>query len=339
MSPRPWALVRSLAPVLGAGVLCHWAAEERALQILRRWDALALGAGLSILSFACYAARFRATMRTIGLDLGFRQAFRLSARALFHHFFVPLSVGNDLSRFLLCRAAGPALPGPAIAGGIVFDHALGTLALGLLAAASMGVFAHVPWLLWLTPATLASLALALAVDASWRVDAAARRRRWYARLALHRAAIAEALLYSLLMYVLLAAAVHLGAQAGSIAVDYHQILAVLVCGALLQVIPLNAGGLHLGDLAATGLYPALGVPLNHAILLVSLAYSCRLAVALLGGVLDALPAEMSAPFPANCTGAPTRGRSGGAAAVAESPCAATGASTSSAAHRGFCSRS
>jgi uncharacterized membrane protein YbhN (UPF0104 family) len=248
-----------------------------------------------VASFACYAERFRATLRVVDLQLGCGQAFRLSARALFYHFFVPLSVGNDLTRFTLCRAAAP--PGSAllIASGIVLDHVIGTAALLLLVSASGVVVTRCGGI---SPHILAAIGLAGGLLLIAGVRAGRRRwsrlAAWRARLGAHRPDIVQALLLSLVMQNLLALAVYQGAQGWGIEIGYREILWVLTCGALLQVIPLNLGGLHLGDVLGAGLYVALGLPLTEALLLCSLLYCFRLTLAMTGGVLDALPGNRRA---------------------------------------------
>lgn len=278
-----WAFVRSVATLLGIAAVCRTLAGEQALAIVAQGPALATGCLLTLISFGCYAARFRASMRIVGLRLTLPQAFQLCARALFFHCLMPLSVGNDVTRYALCQAAAPALTPRRIAGGIVLDHALGTIALLLLAAASAGYFVSAPVLPWLALTALAGggLALLFRRPGSWEL----------ARLQRQRRAVLEALCLSLVMHGLLAWAVFHTATAGGLSVGWLEVLAVMAIGSLLQIVPMNFGGLHLGDVAATGLYVALGHPLADALALGSLAYCFRILLALVGGGFELRAAQ------------------------------------------------
>jgi len=286
LTRRTLEALRTFGVLAGLVCLCRTLGHERALAVLAHGGALAGGFGLAIASFACYAARFRASMRCASLELGFGATFRLCARALFHHCFVPLSVGNDLSRFLLARAARPGVAPGRIARAIVGDHAIGTGALLLLAAAGAGVFVDAGWWPLLG---LAAGGILVSAGALLPLQRPAGSRRRLAQLLARRRAIAEALLCSLVMQALLAGAIHVVADAAGLAAPWHVVLAVNACGSLLQVVPFNVAGLHLGDVAATGLYVWLGLPLGDGLVLGSLAYVARLSVALVGGVLDAVP--------------------------------------------------
>ncbi|MGD9601308.1 MAG: lysylphosphatidylglycerol synthase domain-containing protein [Gammaproteobacteria bacterium] len=280
------ALLRTTGVLAGLLYLCRTLGNESALRAIGQSGPLAAGFGLTIASFACYAARFRASLRCASLEIGFGTAFRVCARALFHHCFVPLSIGNDLSRFLLARAARPGMASGPVARAIVGDHAIGTAALLLLAGAGMGVFVDTRG--WPAIVPLAAGAIVVAGVLLARRDRAGALHR-LAPLFARRRPLAEALLCSLAMQALLAAAIHVVATAAGLDASWHVVLAVNACGSLLQVIPFNLGGLHLGDVAATGLYVWLGLSFGDALVLGSLAYVARLSVALIGGVLDAVP--------------------------------------------------
>lgn len=282
--PGRWRLARTGITLAGVTLLLCWGSHEPAPALPGTWHAVLLGVLLSQLSFACYAGRFRAVMRIVEVELAPAQSLRLSARALFYHFLVPLSVGSDLTRFALCRAAAPRASSLLVAGGIVCDHAIGTLALLLIGASA---WAFVPgrasWQM-LGGLSLACLLIVGAVGFSrlrWP-----RHTAWCSRRREHWPAITEALLLSLLMQGILALAVYTGAQAWHLGVGYSQILWVLACSALLQCVPFNFGGLHLGDVAGTALYASLGLPLHDALLLGSLLYCYRVLMAVIGGLWD-----------------------------------------------------
>ncbi len=282
-----WRVTRAGVTLGGVALLVNWVAHERALNFATTWPALLLGLFLSQLSFACYAGRFRAVMRIVGVDLVPMQALKLSARALFYHCLLPLSVGNDLTRFALCRAAAPAVSARLIAGGIVLDHSVGTFVLWLLVSVlgwRLLPAAEFSWQTWCGLSLLGLLTIGTL--RYWGCRLWQRLAEWRARLRHHWPLVLQALALSLLMQGLLAAALYSGAQAWNIHLSYGEILAVLATSGLLQILPFNLGGLHLGDVAGTGLYVALGLPLSDAILLGSLLVCFRLLMAVLGGCWD-----------------------------------------------------
>jgi uncharacterized membrane protein YbhN (UPF0104 family) len=280
---RNLPLLRGVLAALGVAALVGWAAREKALEAGADWPALLAAFLVSQLSFALYAGRFRAVMRIAGVALSFGRALRISALALFYHFFVPLSVGNDLTRFALARAAAPLRSAGHVVGGILLDHAIGSIALVLLGALLLLACPPAAWHGWSTPvAAGATGALGLAI---WALTAP-RRQPWLRRLWRHRLEVQAALLLSLGMHALLAAAVFLGSRALRVEAGYHEIMLVLAISALAQFVPLNLLGWHAGDLAGTGLYLSLGLALHDALLLVSLLYCFRVAVAVAGGLCD-----------------------------------------------------
>ena len=88
------------------------------------------------------------------------------------------------------------------------------------------------------------------------------------------------------MQLLLAAAVHTGGGALGIEIAYLEILFVLTASLIFQAVPVNVGGVGVADVAGTGLYVALGLALPAAILLVSVMYFYRIAIAIVGGLWE-----------------------------------------------------
>lgn len=240
--------------------------------------------GLVVLSFTCYAMRFGLVMRNGGLRLRTLQAWRICAAAQFYQSLTPLSVGSDVTRFAMCRTAAPDLPPRSLVAAILLDHLVGSIALLVLALP----FAR----RHLFPAELPDLALAGVgagilggVMLAWRF-LPSRLRELRQTLSRHRRATLSAVALSLVMHALLAGAVVMVAGLWQIPVRFSDVVGVLACGALLQVVPVNLLGIHLGDAAGVGLYVLAGLHLPEAILLTSIAWSLRLVIALIGGLWD-----------------------------------------------------
>jgi len=274
-----------------AGLIFLWSLLRRELAVdLPPLDARLPGAlGLVALSFTCYAMRFGLVMRNGGLRLRTLEAWRICAAAQFYQALTPLSVGSDVTRFAMCRTAAPELPPRSLVAAILLDHLVGSLALVLLALP----FAR----RHLIPAELPGLALAgLGITVigmltlGWRFLPARLLALRHA-LSRHRRATLSAVALSLVMHGLMAAAVVMAAGLWEVPVRFSDVVGVLACGALLQVVPVNLLGVHLGDAAGVGLYALAGWRLPDAILLVSIAWSLRLIIALVGGLWDLASAE------------------------------------------------
>jgi hypothetical protein len=116
------------------------------------------------------------------------------------------------------------------------------------------------------------------------------RRLWpetaFSQLWRRRRETCKALAYSALMHSLLAAAVWLGSRGWQIALDYPQLLFVQSSAGLFQALPLNVAGAGAGEVAGLGLYLLMGLSRADALLLVSLLYCYRIAMAVLGGLWE-----------------------------------------------------
>jgi len=71
-------------------------------------------------------------------------------------------------------------------------------------------------------------------------------------------------------------------------IGFWHILFVLSAASVFQAVPANVAGIGPAEVAGTGLYLALGVSWPAAVLLVSLLFSYRLLVAVIGGTWELL---------------------------------------------------
>ncbi|MSQ67228.1 MAG: hypothetical protein EXR83_03400 [Gammaproteobacteria bacterium] len=286
---RRWlARARTLLLVCGLSVLLLWAMRERALL---RWDPqLLVGLLLSQLSMVAFSQRFRAVMRLAGLALGWLETLRILSLAVFYHCFVPLSVGSELTKFLKLRAAAPTHRAGTLAAVLVVDHAVGFVALLGVALSLLVWRAPLGPVLGARPVLLGGAALVLVTLLVLR---AAHRRGCLPRAAqdalralpARRAAgvhVLHGLAWSLVTIGLLAAAVVVGSAGWHLPIAYPEVLFVLASAGIFQLLPLNVAGVGAGDLAGVGLYLALGLSSTQALMLVSLLYGYRLAMAMVG---------------------------------------------------------
>ncbi len=276
--------------VLGIGIptLIYWAVREQAIDWSDGWTlSLLAGIALAQAAFAIYALRFRTVMHMAGIELAYVDALRIAFMSFFYQFFVPLSVGGDVSKFVTLRMrAHGAVP---VAGGIVFDHFIGLGTLALLTA-TLFVWRRplaVDATLWLAAALMLTLMLGVGFAAlRYHRREAVALDALPGLIARHRLGALAAFALSLTMQCVFALAVFVGSRQWGIEIAYLDLLFVQAIALIFQAIPLNLGGVGATEIAGTGLYVALGLPLPAAVLLVSLLYVYRLVSAVIGGVWD-----------------------------------------------------
>ncbi len=279
---------------LGLPTLIVWASREQALGWDRGWnESLLAGLVVSQCGLAIYALRFRVVMRIVGIELGWLETLRLIMLALFYQFFVPFSVGADLTKYIKLKPHGE---GAFLrAGGIVLDHLVGLTAL-LVIAFSLFAWRHP---IEVEPGALGGVLLAVLAGATLVAFAVRRRRAVDAAMLLRvivsrRRSFIVAVLLSQLMHLVGAAAIFCGSHGWDLGVDYLDILFVMTAALVFQAVPVGVAGVGMAELAGTGLYLAVGLPMPAAILLVSLLYGYRLFAAVAGGLWDLLPAPRAA---------------------------------------------
>lgn len=275
---------------LGIAALVYWASQEQSVRLADSWNGyLLLGVFLSQISICFFALRFRRVMRVVGLRLSMREALHINALSMFYHFFVPLAAGADVTRYIKLRGLAPERRPIAMAGGIVLDHIVG---LGtLIVIAIVLVVALKPTIVTFDTRVLllaVTLVLCLAAGAgmSIRQSASLKMTELMTRLRSHKLDVAQAVILSLAMQLLTAAAVFAGSLGWGIGIGFPEILLVLTASFIFQAVPFNVGGVGVADIAGTGLYIAIGLTPAAALLLVSLMYCYRLLVALTGGVWE-----------------------------------------------------
>jgi hypothetical protein len=271
-----WALA-GLAPTDGSGAL-HLAPVGLVAAVLLNQAAL----------FAA-ALRLRATLAAFGVRLSAAQAMAIHLRSLFYFFFVPLSVGLEVSRYLDIRRIDADVPAKTLVLVLLLDRVLGLVA----AVAALAAFAYL-----VLPASVWAR-----VDAGWLALGAAAvlagaglvllRRPWRERAAdLLRVLKAGSVrllvpvLLSLLALALVCASVYVVAAASGWAAGFAEIAFALSASLLGMALPLSLLGVTVGEATGVGVMALLGLAPALAVMLVSLAYVGRLLGAVQGAALE-----------------------------------------------------
>ena len=285
-----WSLLRSAVALLGLVTLFVWAWRQRPTALSGGWHAPMLaGAVLALCSLLAYSARFRHVMRLLDLDVNRLASLRIVSFAVFCQFFVPVGGGAELAKFLKLRGLAPQRRAVISAAGVALEHIIGLATLVATASALFAILSPFPLKvdpLLVVIAALTVLALAVTVLLRRQGGSGLDARQLLAQLHARKSDAALALGWSLLMHVLLAAAVYVGSLGWAMPIGYWQIFFVLSAAGMLQAVPANLLGIGAADVAGSGLYVALGLSLSNAILLASLLISYRLLVALSGGLWE-----------------------------------------------------
>jgi uncharacterized membrane protein YbhN (UPF0104 family) len=286
-----WALVPKLVLVSGGLLLlAHWALRRipDATPALDLWSLL--GAVL-LNQIALYAAawRLQATLAAFGISIRRGQAMRIHLQSLFYFFFVPMSVGLEIARFLKVRDINPTVSAKRLLFALLFDRVLGLAAVLMVVGILLPIVlpALLPQL-WYPAWLLFAVIVASVISAtSWL------HRRSRERLLTMIAATAEVgrslpLLIGLSLAALLVvcASVYVIATSARIDIGLVSLTFALSASLLGMLLPVSLLGATVGEAAGVGIFAALGLNAASGMLLVSTAYGGRLLGALQGAIIE-----------------------------------------------------
>ena len=282
----------ALAPA-GVAALLYWAAQHGTVTLDTEPSLLLLGATLALLSMVPFSLRLRKVLALIDYRLSEVEIVRIQTQSMFYYFFVPLSVGTEVSKFAKLKNLRPNHGATQIASTILLDHMVG---LSVLVALSVGLFATInPVVVQLNQSAMYLLAAGgiFAAILGWIILSAKQPQivsSIIATITGNKRNLALAGVYSLIMHLLIAGAVTAGAINWHIDISFLEVLFVLTGAFLFQMIPINLIGVGAIEIAGTGLYLAIGLTISEAVSLVSLLYCYRILIALVGGVWEFIDA-------------------------------------------------
>jgi hypothetical protein len=236
------------------------------------------------------ALRLRSTLAAFGVRLTAGQAMAIHLRSLFYFFFVPLSVGLEVSRYLDIRRLDADVPARTLVLVLLLDRVLGLVA----AVAALAAFAYLVlpasvWAQingrWLVLGALAVLAAGgglVLLHRPWRERATDLLRV----LRAGSVRLLVPVLLSLLALALVCASVYVVAAASGWAAGFAEIAFALSASLLGMALPLSLLGVTVGEATGVGVMALLGLAPALAVMLVSLAYVGRLLGAVQGAALE-----------------------------------------------------
>jgi uncharacterized membrane protein YbhN (UPF0104 family) len=286
-----WLLALKIALVIGGLlVLLHWALQRlpNDTGTLAPWSLLG---AILLNQLALFAAawRLQATLAAFGVRIGRRQAVRIHLQSLFYFFFVPMSVGLEIARFIKIRAIDPRVSAKRLLFALLLDRLLGLVAAVAMVTALLPlVMPEVLSQLW-HPAWIAVVMLAsLVVAGTLWLHAPSRRRLLDVLAAISEVGglLPRLIGLSLAALLLVCASVYLIAVGARLDIEPMVLTFALSASLLGMLLPVSMLGATLGEAAGAGLFAILGLNAAAALVLVSAAYGGRLLGALQGGIIE-----------------------------------------------------
>jgi len=244
-----------------------------------------LGFFISQVALLLYSLRFRLVMKSTGITLKIIDALRINTLAVFYHFFTPLSMGADLTKFFKLKKKRESASHRITS--IIADHVVGIFSLVVLST----------FLFVLREPELEELSLRGNVSALGSVvfvliitvviflkDIKKICREMLLNIKGNWSLIFVAFCFSIIMHATLAAGVFVGSYGIGVTIPYIDILFVLSLSMILQSVPVSILGVGATEVASTAIYTAIGLPLTTALLLVALLYTYRLITSVAGGI-------------------------------------------------------
>jgi uncharacterized membrane protein YbhN (UPF0104 family) len=286
-----WALVLKLGLVAGGLLLLlHWALQ-RLPDDSPALDLWSLFGAVLLNQLALYAAawRLQATLAAFGVSIRRGSAMRIHLQSLFYFFFVPMSVGLEIARFLKVRDINPRVSAKRLLFALLFDRVLGLagvlIVVGILLPIVLPDFLpqlwHPGWLLF------AVVVVSIIGATSWlHRPTGERLLTMIAATAEVRRSLPLLIGLSLAALLLVCASVYVIAISARIDIGLVPLTFALSASLLGMLLPVSLLGATVGEAAGIGIFAALGLNAASGMLLVTAAYGGRLLGALQGAVVE-----------------------------------------------------
>lgn len=286
---RQTVLAKILLAPIGVAALLYWISQKRPIPTSADATLLTMGALIALLSIVPFALRLREVLKVIDFDISSITTTRILTQSMFYYFFIPLSVGTEVSKFAKLKNLDKNRSSSSIASAIVLDHIVG---LTVLVGMSICLYLLIKPITVRIDSTTTALilvggiavfgALFVFLKSKPNIDFNEIRKKLSSR----KTNLLLATVYSSIMHTLIAAAITVGAGHWQIDISYLEILFVLTGAFLFQMVPINFIGVGAIEVAGAGLYLAVGLSVSESLTLVSLLYCYRILIAFIGGVWE-----------------------------------------------------
>lgn len=276
--------------VAGVGVLLAQGPWRDAAWPVHAGRTALLALAVNQLTLVLTATRFHRVLSANHLHTPWRAIFAIHLQSMFYFFFVPMTVGLELSRFAKLKRLHPGVPNTALGATILLDRFVGVAGALVFTALSL------PWVALHehTAVTLGwqrALALAGAGIVAFLALLAWPRARHQLLEAwrvvapnCHR--LGPAALLTALSQAAFAYAVQQSAAAFGIDIGFAATLFAVSASMLFIVLPVSFAGAGPSEAACAALFAMLGLPAREALIASGLVYGLRLVAALQGAAVE-----------------------------------------------------
>jgi len=292
-------LAKRLAPLRvvviigGIGAILYWARGHGAgLSPKGSILQLALALLANQVAIGLLALRFHTCMRLFGIPLSAWQSARICLQGIFYMFFIPVSIGNEVSRYIKIRQVAPETPPAPLLAGLLVDRVAGLIGFLVIAGAlalHQPRFARMPAMLdGHMTAFAAVTGIAVAAFCSLLFIPRIRHvlRSTIAAMRSHADwAVANAAL-SVLVPIAFTVAIHTSCRWVGFDLPWDALAFAIAVSSIGQIIPISIGGLGATEVGTSLILIALGTPEASAMVAGSICYLARLMVAVEGGVWE-----------------------------------------------------
>lgn len=246
-------------------------------------------------SIVLFALRFRISLWTFGVCIPTRHAARIAMQSLFY-FFVPLSAGTEVCRWIKVRAMVPDSSQLAVIASVTFDRLMAALACLVISSTCFflvdlrglhgsptSLRSAEPWKIAIAILFLLAF-IVMAMRRSWRSVRVRRLIELGGSRLLRGATVAMTM--SIAVQILTVLALWLFSRWLGIELSLAGIALGATGGALAQILPISLAGAGPAEIGSALLFHAAGATPEQAVLLATLLYLCKLVGAIEGGILE-----------------------------------------------------
>ena len=283
-------VARLLVIVLGVALLVLNVPGAGALADAKFGMAALAALACNQLALLLTATRLQRILQIFALPTRWRDVLWIHLQSMFYFFFVPMTVGLELSRFAKLKRLHPSAAGTAIAGVVLLDRVIGVagallFSLALLPLVTLGGGERVGF-------SWAMLGVAVAAGSTLAGGVVAwprSRRQLYAvwlLLAPRWRHLFPAAVLTLASQAAFALAAQQGASAFGIAIGFVPVLFGLSVAMLFIIVPVSFAGAGPAEAACAAIFSMLGLAPRAALIVSGIVYSLRLFAALQGGLVE-----------------------------------------------------
>jgi uncharacterized membrane protein YbhN (UPF0104 family) len=292
-----WIYAKFIFLPCGLGALIWYLSGQQNLSLKDvSWWTILVGIFLNQVAIVFFVMRSQHTLRLFSLEIPFWQAQRIHLQGMFYFFFVPMSVGLDITRLLKVRVILPAARTYNIFLSILLDRLAGLVCAVLVILALAPFIFQNSWFSFIAEMSgpvrfgvviLTAVLLVVAIYGVYLI----RKFGLYSRQRLTHVFLILA--YGSLMQITFGLAIFAFAQAFGIVVSVENVVFASAASIVAMVIPVSFLGVSAAEVVGMLAFVFIGLSSTDAAMMVAFAYICRLIAAIQGGIWEYVETSVS----------------------------------------------